>query len=513
VNVERELKFRVASVARVWRLVRPDTSRRRRKVRSLYYDTADERLRRAGVALRLRCDGGRWMQTLKAELGLHGALAVRGEWDTDLARRTLELSAFPRDEILAVTGIDLHRLETPLRPLFETQFVRCSAIVPLGRNGRGELCIDRGHVIARGRKEPISELEVELKAGTPLELISFLERIADPLALELEVQSKAERGYRLAAGEPSGPRRWRKPKLEARTSPEGAFRAFFSAALTHAAGNARGVAQDRDPEYLHQMRVGLRRLRSSLRAFRKLVPRQAAKPLAQRLRALMSAFSAARDWDVFCDWLAQAARARATSRPAMALLARAATRRRAAARDAAVGSSRDFQLVLLFALRWLHEAPWLRCAAAPREIALADFGRGALERLYRKALLGARHMDWRDGARRHALRIRVKHLRYACECFAPGFPRASLGSFLKRAQAIQELLGELNDISVAGCLLRTLAPPASAADLRTAAMLVRRRLAARERRLIGALQPAWRDFVRTRPFWRGAANQAARVPG
>ena len=46
-----------------------------RRVHSVYYDTPQQALRRAGLALRLRLDGRRWLQTLKtsgqAAAGLH----------------------------------------------------------------------------------------------------------------------------------------------------------------------------------------------------------------------------------------------------------------------------------------------------------------------------------------------------------------------------------------------------------------------------------------------------------
>ena len=68
-QVEREIKFSLTPQAarRVARHVRVAGRWRQRMMRNTYYDTTNERLRRAGVALRLRHDGGRPLQTLKAE--------------------------------------------------------------------------------------------------------------------------------------------------------------------------------------------------------------------------------------------------------------------------------------------------------------------------------------------------------------------------------------------------------------------------------------------------------------
>ena len=303
-QVEREIKFFLTPEAarRVARHVRASGPWRRRIVSNSYYDTANERLRRAGVALRLRRDGARRLQTLKADAAAHAGLAARSEWEIAAPGGKLEPAAFPHTEIMASTGLDLGRVAKKLRPVFETRFTRRSAPVALDGAARAEQCVDVGYVAAQGRKEPINELEIELQAGDARALLRYAERLSPALGLELAFESKAERGYRLASRQATPPpRKWPKPKLGERATPAEAFAALFAAALAQAGANARGVAHARDPEYLHQLRVGLRRLRSALRAFRPLVGR--ARPVVRRLRAFMPTFGAARDWDVFVEWL------------------------------------------------------------------------------------------------------------------------------------------------------------------------------------------------------------------
>src|SRR3989441_12020149 len=135
-------------------------------------------------------------------------------------------------------------------------------------------------------------------------------------------------------GPPSfAPRKWRTPALGARLSVRPAVAALFSAALAQVEVNARGVAQSADPEFLHQLRVGLRRLRTVQRAFR--IP-----GTKRRLRNFKPALGEARDWDVFCGWLENA-----RVSPELKSLAR---RKRAAARRQAqhVLSSRAFDQFL-----------------------------------------------------------------------------------------------------------------------------------------------------------------------
>jgi inorganic triphosphatase YgiF len=508
-HVEREIKFHLSPDAarRLSRHVRPAGPWRRRTLSSVYYDTREGRLRRAGFALRLRRDGARRVQTLKAEGGAGGAFTARAEWEMPAPRGRLDVEAFPREEILAATGLDIGALAPQLRPVFETRFGRRAAMVSVDGATRAEIAVDRGTITAGARREPIDELEVELKAGDAAAMLRYAAGLAEPLGLALAFESKAERGYRLTAGEAAPePQKWRRPALPNLATPAEAFAALFSAALAQVGENARGVARAGDPEYLHQMRVGLRRLRSALIAFRDLVPRKAAKPLVRRLRQLMPPLGDARDWDVFCGNLVRLGTQAPSRAAAIArLLARARARRAAArkrAREAA--ASRQLQSFLMDALVWIHLAPWT-ARAARAEGAFAPFAANALQHLHRKALKQADGIDWRDARRRHRLRIRVKRLRYACDFFADVFAGAAVRPYIKSLAALQDVLGDLNDVAVARSLLAQLAPRGAAVGVLEAAGYVRHALAARERQLIAALGPAWAAFEKRRVFWKPRA--------
>ena len=507
-QVERELKFSLtpAAARRVARQVRPAGPWRRRMVSNAYYDTANERLRRAGVALRLRRDGTHRLQTLKVESDAAG-LSTRAEWEMPAPRGKLDVAAFPREEILAATGLDLTRLANRLQPRFETRFQRRSAPVIVDGATRAEIAVDRGFVAAGERREPISEIELELKAGDTASLLRYASQIAKPLELMLEFESKAERGYRLVAGESFPlPRKWRRPRLGELATPSEAFSAIFAAALTQAGANAHGVAHGADPEYLHQMRVGLRRLRSALLAFRGLVPKKAAKPIVERLRDLMPPFGAARDWDVFCEGLVQLGTQEPDRAPELAPLLAPARARRGVARRRArqAAASPRLQAFLLRALRWVSEGPW-KGKAPKAEGSLGAFAAAALERLHRRALGQAADIDWSNAERRHRLRIRMKRLRYACDFFAASFPGATARPYIKRLAALQDILGDLNDIAVARGLLAELVPRGAAPQLGAATGRTRHALAVRERMLVISLEGAWAAFEKRRPFWKPRA--------
>jgi CHAD domain-containing protein len=246
----------------------------------------------------------------------------------------------------------------------------------------------------------------------------------------------------------------------------------------------------------------LRRLRSALRAFRALVPKKAEKPVVTRLRALAPPLGAARDWDVFCEGLVRISAQEPERAPPLGQLLARARGKRAGARQlarAAAGSPK-MQAFLLRALRWLSTSPW-RKRAGGAETSLARFAATALDSLQRKALQEADGIDWADAARRHQLRIRIKRLRYACDFFATSFAGALAQPYLKRLAALQDILGDLNDIAVARRLLTELAPRGSPPDLSSASVYVARALGARERTVVISLQSAWKECEKRRPFW------------
>ena len=147
------------------------------------------------MAVRLRRDGRRWLQTVKGAR----STAIRNEWETRLASPRLDLTRLPLAAIRRASGADLARLERRLAPVFETRFTRRARMLERGAV-RIELALDRGYVRAGRRRALISELELELKAGSMRALRREAAALAKRFALQAEAMSKAERGYRLAAG-------------------------------------------------------------------------------------------------------------------------------------------------------------------------------------------------------------------------------------------------------------------------------------------------------------------------
>jgi inorganic triphosphatase YgiF len=168
-----------------------------RQLDNTYFDTPDHRLRRAGVALRIRRDGGRFIQTLKSAKRGQGGLSVRAEWEWERPDATLDLALLREHlpEALRAPG-----LLDQLVPLFDTGFERrlwwlggeCD-----GEPWRVEVALDQGCIDANGQQMPLSELELELQQGTPDTLFQLAAEIARQVPLQVSDVSKAQRGYQL----------------------------------------------------------------------------------------------------------------------------------------------------------------------------------------------------------------------------------------------------------------------------------------------------------------------------
>lgn len=100
----------------------------------------------------------------------------------------------------------------------------------------------------------------------------------------------------------------------------------------------------------------------------------------------------------------------------------------------------------------------------------------------------------------HDLRKRGKKARYATEFFADLWPADASQSDLIAMERIQDLLGKVNDASVARQVLASVQPRV----LKPSTMsLVQRWSDERSRQCIKSGQRVWREFQMTDPFWSG----------
>ncbi|MGH8746345.1 MAG: CHAD domain-containing protein [Burkholderiales bacterium] len=503
-HIERELKFRLAPDVgnELWSSLPGAPVATRRRLDSTYFDTPEFQLREARTALRLRRDGRKRVMCFKSESPGVSGVPQRREWEAPALAGKFSPEALPCDEIKAASGVDLRRLAAKMKPVFETRFVRRSAEVALEDGTRVEVCLDAGSIETARRSAPLHELELELIEGSAASMLALAESLVEPMGLELEACSKAEQGYRLIKPRVAIPLKAQAARLQRGMSAELAMLAIFDRCRAQVQANVAGTMHARNPEFLHQLRVGLRRLRSALRTFAPLLSKSSVRPLTHELKAIVAELGGARDWDVLYALLSQRILPTAArSADMIRLLRKVRTRRNTArwqARQALASAA--FHKFLLHLMRWMEQAPWRRSAEAQRAVARSASGVGqrTIAREERKVLSHAQSIDWADSAARHRLRILVKRLRYGCEFFSDAFAGKTTQRYLDRLEAVQDVLGELNDISVADRLLEELGNASS----REGVAYVQGWLAARQSILVARLRVVWRSWKKLAKFDR-----------
>lgn len=244
----------------------------------------------------------------------------------------------------------------------------------------------------------------------------------------------------------------------ASTTSEEAFTTIVGACLGHADANRPAVLEGQI-EGVHQMRVAFRRLRSGLKIFRPLVPREASAERVEDIRWLNGALGPARDWDVFLDEGMPPLFSHFPRKRGLALFRAKAETIRAAHRQAlqqTVGDPRYAVLLQAFT-DWLDRRTWRDGLSEERRAKLAepvlDFATPLLEHTHRRVVKRGESFAELSSEERHGLRIRIKELRYALDFCASLYPAAAAKSYLSALSSLQDCLGVMNDIVVTQRLL------------------------------------------------------------
>jgi CHAD domain-containing protein len=439
--VERELKLRPGpGFRRVELEGRPIEAR---TLTSIYHDTDDLRLGRAGITLRLRLQGpgAAWQLKLPRTAG-----RCELEWPAPDRRVPGEAVATLRTE-------------------------RSGVVVTDGGTDVAELTDDRVEVVEGDEVvDEFEEIEIELVDGDP-EALERLERLLlDSGARRSTARPKV---FQALAGRPAQGTR---VKAKGR-------RRVLAKALT--AQYAELLARDprtrlgADPEALHDHRSAVRRLRALLRAGRPLLDRVWADDLRRSLKQAGRALADARDLDVLIAQI-EDDRGRVSG-----------SGRRGA--DDVLGALRERRARAQRELVARISEPWYISTLNRLEVAVADphfAGSGSLRRGvrrdHRRARKIARELPRNPtDARLHALRRAVRNGRYSAELAEAGGVRGA-GRYRKRAKALQGILGEHQDAVVAVSVLADVdrdlkRPPAHAACAALTALQVQRQAAARDR--------------------------------
>lgn len=210
------------------------------------------------------------------------------------------------------------------------------------------------------------------------------------------------------------------------------------------------------PESVHQMRVGLRRLRAAAGLFRRVLGGEELEAARARAKTIAATLGAARDWDVFRDMLEHIPRARFDDESSFfALLDAVELRRRAGYRDALALLDAPQTRAFVDDLRRLLAARgWRRGQGADAPGSARAFASETLTRLRKRVVKKSRGLATLTADERHEVRIALKKARYASEFFHSLFAhRGRARAFGKALAQMQDGLGVYNDMATANRLL------------------------------------------------------------
>jgi triphosphatase len=482
---------------------RPST----RKLHQIFWDTADLRLGRAGLAAGVQNHGRR-----RTQLAYPIAQPPTGGGVRSHSESPLGTDRPDPTRLGLLPGFDAALLEqvttATLVPVFAIDLTRTQWRV---RRQATELLVtfDTGTIEAARGRAPLRQLDLALCAGPAAGLYDFARDLQREMPWHLATHDLMQQGYRLAAGED-----WWPPSaagdvilrrsMSVRDGALAIGRAGVAAIRDEVARLGHGGLQ---PERIHQARVAIRRLRSMLAVFQDVLPTRTRVALAQDLGAFAGTLGHVREWDVFlANTLEPMIKAVGDEVPFANLRFAAAVLREEAADQAlAALAAPDFMALSLTLGAWFDAGIWPEPpspeAAALLASPLEDFAKRLLKKRHKKIAASVENLKDPHPGELHALRIEAKKLRYTAEFMRSLFPSRPFRRYLAGLKEIQLVLGTLNDAVVA----RRLVPKLALSDQAAGAHLTGLVTGWTAAEIVTATKHfgrAWAAFARTPQFWK-----------
>jgi CHAD domain-containing protein len=416
-------------------------------------DTFDGRLRAAGLSAE-RSAGRPASRTLT--LREPGAPARTAEVASAPRHLADELPAGPvRERLAGVLGV------RALLPLVRVRSrMRQLAVLNGDAKTVVRLEVEQPEVVADGRRR--AALAARLRVRPVLGYDKAFERVArtltgelglDPAPAPLVVEAAALAGVRPTRA-PS------KVKLVRGTRADEAAGAVLTRLVDVAEENLPGTLEDLDTEFLHDLRVSIRRARSVLRELRGVQPPAERAHLRAELRWAQALTGPVRDLDVqLLEWDELTEALPAGRAAELGPLHELLTRRRAAAlRSLRRGLRGDRFADALVEWRALAASRAGVAAERPRAgLPIEAVAGDRIRSVYRRMVRDGRAID--DGSAPealHDLRKRGKELRYLLELFGGLFPGPVVKPMVSALKSLQDVLGRFQDRAVQAELLRGL---------------------------------------------------------
>ena len=283
-----------------------------------------------------------------------------------------------------------------------------------------------------------------------------------------------------------------------------AFVAVTRGCVTHIVTAAEAARRTDDPESIHQLRVGIRRLRAAFSVFSPALPPRPA--IVNQLRALQERLGTARDIDVLYEEMVASMPHDLRNRRGMRELTQAVQIHRIASHRRArmmVASRRCSELLshLGTSMECYVSHPGGSAAATRMDQPITGFAVELLESRLRKARKLGDDIRDLDRGELHKLRIRIKKLRYSVEFFRDLESRARIQPYLRALKDLQQLLGMTHDAVVASSLIAEIGKRGGPAPER-AAVVAQDWANACFKRAERKLPGAWRRFIACKSPWK-----------
>lgn len=472
----------------------------RKHLKSVYYDTPERTLWRNGLTLRVRQNGARFVQTVKAEF--RDDPLRRGEWEASVPSLAPDIAlAMPFIPEKLRADIESSRVEG----VFTADIHRHQRMLDLP-SGTVEVAFDHGEIKAGERSMPVSEIELELKSGSAAAIHEVALRLCEHGEVRPSIRSKSARGFDLAADTPPVARRPAKLRLDPTIALDDAFVAILRCCLKHLLGAIPAAEDGRDPDGIHQLRVSLRRLRAALDLMHSVGPLSRFEQLRTDARWLAHHLSAAREWDIFeTETLPTIAKGVPTI-SGFEVLGEVAHERRSAAYDKVrmILTDRRCAAFIIGLGGWIEARGW-RSDVAPENLGqlaepTTDFAHRVLSAQHAKVLKRGKHFKSQGAEARHRLRLAVKKLRYVVEFLLPLYDLGKPARrYSQKLAELQDELGSFNDMATTAALLSGLGgecPEGQKAGAAIAGWQAHAMVGSEQR-----LRHAWSDFTKMKTPW------------
>jgi len=473
---------------------------------SVYYDTPGQKLSKAGIALRVRDDGSRKIQTVKTGQAKDALFSDRYEFETEVSSMTPQLNAIPKKKIRKAIAqlANGHQLD----PFYRTDIKR--EIHHLAVNGSQiEMAIDDGKIIANGRHRLVSEVELELVSGDVADLFRFAQRLHTDIPARISLDTKAHRGEALANNKIPKAAKAKRVSLDKNESVEETFISIVRQCAVHLFSNYAAVFEGRDVEGLHQMRVAMRRLRAAIILFKPFRIDPTVRAIGEEAKWFAGKLGESRDLDVFIDEIIRPVESQFASDGALEVLASTIKQRSQSKWNSVVDlldtprySAFTLELAALTEVRpWREKRRNWKEDSALRSV--SGFAKKALNKRRRKIKALGERLQSLTVDERHTLRKELKKLRYALEFFYDLYPVGETKTYVKTLAHLQDLFGYMNDLTTAETIIFQAIrdEDCSKRALTWAGGIVLGWHAHRFEQTWSSAQAGWNDLSNLRPVW------------